>query len=42
MTAEAIGSEEFEHLYRDVAPELFAYVRRRSTAAGRASSSSRR
>lgn len=32
MTAEAIGSEEFEHLYRDVAPELFAYVRRRSTA----------
>lgn len=32
MRAEAIGPEEFERLYRALAPELFAYVRRRSTA----------
>lgn len=32
MTTEVIGPDEFERLYTDVAPELFAYVRRRSTA----------
>lgn len=32
MITDAIGPDEFERLYTDVAPELFAYVRRRSTA----------
>lgn len=32
MTTDAIGPDEFERLYTDVAPELFAYIRRRSAA----------